>query len=96
MPNNKSTFSHSFLYKNRSKVLYGQLEKHVKERHLTGLVSWVDVSYTEVESFTLAPPPADQLDYERYRLGPIATTITGETIPRHIVKSSKIVFRILD
>ncbi len=29
----------SFLYKNRSKVLYGQLEKHVKERHLTGLVS---------------------------------------------------------
>jgi hypothetical protein len=81
----------SFLYKNRSKVLYGQLEKHVKDRHLTGLISWVDVSYTEVESFTLAPPPADQLDYERYRLGPKATTITGEALPRHIVKGSKVI-----
>ncbi len=26
----------SFLYKNRSRVLSGQLEKHVKDRHLTG------------------------------------------------------------
>ena len=79
----------TFLYKNRSKVLYGQLEKHVKERHLSGKISWVDLSYTEVESFTLASPPTDQLDYERYRLGPIAQTITGEAIPKHIIKNCK-------
>jgi len=81
----------TFLYKNRSKVLFGQLEKHVKERHASSRISWLDVSFTEVETFTLATPPADQLDYERYRLGPVTQTITGEPVPQHIVKSSKAV-----
>ncbi|MFO0004924.1 MAG: hypothetical protein ACK559_27720, partial [bacterium] len=71
--------------------LFGQLEKHVKERHASSRISWLDVSFTEVETFTLATPPADQLDYERYRLGPVTQTITGEPIPQHIVKSSKAV-----
>jgi len=83
--------SSSYLYANRSKVLYANLKDHVTKIQDISSISWHDVSSDELEICQTSTQPEEHYSCKLYRQTPSKFSITGEQIPAHLLKHTKAV-----